>query len=286
MGKNIAIGIINDKINGIQVNSSIKCNKGNYANKTNRTINYIVFHYTGNKKDTAKNNALAFRNQDVNVSAHFFVDDTSIYQSVELTDVAWHCGTSGKYYHSTCRNANSIGIEMCCTAGNYRVSDKTVGNSAYLGAYLCELLNIKADEVDKYCLRHYDVTHKICPAQMVEDVNEWTSLKTAIKTILRAKEKKAEATTTKPTTTTTKKESFLPARGYFKKGDNSANVGKIASFMRKVFPSYTPAAALGNYYGDNLIKAVKEFQKRTGLEPDGYFGPLTLAELKKHGFKE
>ena len=59
---------------------------------------------------------------------------------------------------------------MCCTAGNYRVSDKTVGNSAYLGAYLCELLNIKADEVDKYCLRHYDVTHKICPAQMVEDV--------------------------------------------------------------------------------------------------------------------
>lgn len=86
--------------------------------------------------------------------------------------------------------------------------------------------------------------------------------------------------------TTTKTENFLPARGYFKKGDNSANVGKIASFMRKAFPAYTPAAALGNYYGDNLIKAVKEFQKRSGLKPDGYFGPLTLAELKKHGFKE
>lgn len=287
MAKNIAIGLFKCKINGIDVNTSIKSNSGNYTNKTSRNIKYIVFHYTGNKKDTAKNNALYFKNNDVNVSAHFFVDDTSIYQSVELTDVAWHCGTKGKYYHSKCRNDNSIGIEMCCTAGNYRISDKTVGNAAFLGASLCELLNIKADEVDTYCLRHYDVTHKNCPAQMVTDANEWKSLKTAIKTILRAKEKKADATTAKPTTsTTTTKASFLPARGYFKKGDNSANVGKIASFMRKAFPAYTPAAALGNYYGDNLIKAVKEFQKRSGLEPDGYFGKLTLAALKKHGFKE
>ena len=80
--------------------------------------------------------------------------------------------------------------------------------------------------------------------------------------------------------------SFLPARGYFTKGDVSENVGKIASFMRKTFPSYTSATALGNTYGVNLIAAVKEFQKRTGLEADGNFGPLTLAELKKHGFKE
>lgn len=88
------------------------------------------------------------------------------------------------------------------------------------------------------------------------------------------------------TTSTTKTESFLPARGYFKKGDVSPNVGKIASFMRKNFPSYTSEKALGNTYGDNLIKAVKEFQKRTGLEPDGYFGKLTLAELEKCGFKK
>ena len=80
--------------------------------------------------------------------------------------------------------------------------------------------------------------------------------------------------------------SFLPARGYFKKGDTHENIGKIASFMRKCFPSYTSEKALGNYYGDNLVKAVKEFQKRTGLEPDGYFGKLTLAKLKTFGFKE
>ena len=84
----------------------------------------------------------------------------------------------------------------------------------------------------------------------------------------------------------TNTKSFLPSRGYFKKGDTHENVGKIASFMRRVFPLYTSEKALGDYYGDYLIEAVKEFQKRTGLEPDGYFGPLTLAKLEQYGFKK
>lgn len=78
---------------------------------------------------------------------------------------------------------------------------------------------------------------------------------------------------------------FFPLKGYFSKGDVSPNVGKIAKFMYENFPSYTSKKALGNIYGANLIKAVKEFQKRTGLEVDGNFGPLTLAELEEYGFK-
>lgn len=93
----------------------------------------------------------------------------------------------------------------------------------------------------------------------------------------------------KPATVTTaataKTDSFLPSRGYFKKGDTSASIGKIAEFMYKVFPSYTPKVALGNYFGDNLFKAIKEFQKRTKLETDGNIGPLTLSMLEKYGFK-
>ncbi len=80
--------------------------------------------------------------------------------------------------------------------------------------------------------------------------------------------------------------SFLPSRGYFMKGDVSANVGKIASFFRKVFPSYTDVRALGNTYGPYIISAVKEFQKRTGLVADGFFGIKTLNKLKQYGFKE
>lgn len=89
----------------------------------------------------------------------------------------------------------------------------------------------------------------------------------------------------KTETSADKKDNFLPARGYFKKGDTSQNVGKIASFMRKVFPAYTSEKALGNYYGNYIIAAIKEFQRRTGLEPDGCTGPKTLAMLEKYGFK-
>ena len=95
-------------------------------------------------------------------------------------------------------------------------------------------------------------------------------------------------TTKKPatTTTTTTTSSFLPARGYFKRGDVSTNIGKIASFMRSHFPAYTDKKALGNTFGAYLESSIKEFQRRSKLEPDGCIGKLTLAELKKNGFKE
>lgn len=97
---------------------------------------------------------------------------------------------------------------------------------------------------------------------------------------------KNEYTAPPKKTSTAKTDSFFPARGYFKKGDVSPNVGKIAAFMYKSFPAYTKKEALGNIYGNNLIKAVKEFQKRSGLKVDGYFGEKTLAALEKHGFKK
>lgn len=78
---------------------------------------------------------------------------------------------------------------------------------------------------------------------------------------------------------------FLGARGYFKVGDTNANIGKISSFMYRVFPKYTKKAALGNYYGNSLRASVMEFQRRTGLARDGLFGPKTLAKLEGYGFK-
>ena len=79
--------------------------------------------------------------------------------------------------------------------------------------------------------------------------------------------------------------SFLPAKGYWGRYDKDDRVGALASFMRKTFPSYTPAKALGNVYGDNLWKSVKEFQRRCNLFQDGNCGPRTYAELQKYGFK-
>lgn len=183
MAKIITTNFISKTINGIKVDTTIPSDPSNYAKQTSREIAYIVMHYTGNKKDIAKNNAIYFHKPNVETSAHFFVDNDSIYQSVALKDRAWHCG-GNIYYHKTCRNQNSIGIEMCCTDGNYKVSSRTIENSAYLCAYLCELIGITYKTVDTYVLRHYDITHKQCPAQMVAQ-SEWSLFKAMVKDILQ-----------------------------------------------------------------------------------------------------
>lgn len=89
-----------------------------------------------------------------------------------------------------------------------------------------------------------------------------------------------------PVAGTTVKSSFLPARGYFKRGDRNEKIGKISKFLRATFPLYVSINALGNYFGVHLERGVKEFQRRTGLEPDGCIGPKTLAKMKQYGFKE
>lgn len=88
-----------------------------------------------------------------------------------------------------------------------------------------------------------------------------------------------------PTKPSSSSDNFLGSRGYIKLGDRGSNVEKIANFMYKTFPAYTSKAALGNYYGPNIQKSIKEFQKRTGLEQDGCVGPITLKMLVKYGFK-
>lgn len=78
--------------------------------------------------------------------------------------------------------------------------------------------------------------------------------------------------------------SFLPAKGYWAKYDVDERVGKLASWMRRNYPAYTKAKALGNQYGNYLASAMAQFQRNTGLYPDGMTGRLTYNELKKRGF--
>lgn len=84
----------------------------------------------------------------------------------------------------------------------------------------------------------------------------------------------------------TQSKNFLPEKGYWKEGDCDDRIGYLASFMRRTFPAYTSAKALGNYYGKYLKASITEFQKRSNgkLYPDGCVGPKTYAELKKYGF--
>jgi len=165
----------------------------NYTAGNNRSIKYIVIHYVG-AVSTAKNNADYFKSTYRGASAHYFVDENDIYRVVADKDVAWHCGTTGKYYHSSCRNSNSIGIEMCCykNNGTLDISDKVVERTIELTKELMAKYGISASNV----VRHYDVTHKNCPAPFVKDSSRWTAFLTKLS---------GSTTTTTATTTTAKK---------------------------------------------------------------------------------
>ena len=144
----------------------------NFTDKNDSSrIKYIVIHYTGNDGDTAYNNTKYFKTEYRGASAHYFVDETSIWQCVLDEDVAWHCGTTGTYYHKECRNTNSIGIELCSKKkdGKYYIPEETIVNAIELIHYLRQLYNIPMENI----LRHYDVTHKNCPAPFVEHKNQW-----------------------------------------------------------------------------------------------------------------
>jgi N-acetylmuramoyl-L-alanine amidase CwlA len=149
----------------VKIKTSL-ANKENYGGMKSGPNQWIVMHYTANDGDSDEMNAKYFRDKVVKASANYFVDDDSITCTVPDNWIAYHCGAY-KYFHPSCRNYNSIGIEMCDAHrdGIVQATDKTIENAAELAAMLCEKYNIPTSHI----IRHYDVTHKICPAYWVKD---------------------------------------------------------------------------------------------------------------------
>lgn len=149
------------------INKDYPCNSKNYGNKRNTSaIKYIVLHYTANKTDKAINNCKYFQTSGRNASAHYFVGDDGVYQSVEDDCIAWSVGgsrysnyknTGGAKFYGICTNSNSLNIEMCSQNGV--ITDKTQNNAAELVKFLMNKYNIKIENV----IRHFDVTGKNCP---------------------------------------------------------------------------------------------------------------------------
>lgn len=127
--------------------------KGNAGRK------YIVIHYTGNATDTAQANANYFYSGNRGASAHYFVDDTTVYEVVSPKNTAWSVGVNygSNNLFGKCTNYNSVSIEMCSTNG--KISNDTYTNTVTLTKKLMKKYNISASNV----VRHYDVCSKICP---------------------------------------------------------------------------------------------------------------------------
>lgn len=161
----------------MEINRSFPCNAGNYQKERSQPVSYLVIHYVG-AAGGARDNAVYYRGASgVGASAHYFVghasEEAAVYASVPEGDTAWHCGRSdGKYKHPACRNANSIGVEMCChqdADGRWYFDPETVDAAVELARDIMARYGIPTGHV----LRHYDVTGKVCPAPYVNDPAAW-----------------------------------------------------------------------------------------------------------------
>ena len=168
--------------------------KTNLANRKNygdqraaAAIKYIVIHYTGNDGDHDEGNANYFKNNVVNASAHYFVDDDSITMSVPELFTAWSVGgtkwkdcaaTGGGTMYGKITNTNSISVEMCDTLrnGTIKATEQTMANTATLVKSLMKKYNIDINHV----YRHFDVTGKHCPAYFM-NASAWAEFKERLK---------------------------------------------------------------------------------------------------------
>jgi N-acetylmuramoyl-L-alanine amidase len=158
----------------------------NYTAGTADRIKYIVIHYVG-ALGGAEANCKYYASQYIGASAHYYVGFSGeVWQSVEEKDIAWHCGAKS-YVHPECRNANSLGIEMCVrnssgnladTSRDWYFEDATVKSTIELTKALMAKYNVPADRV----IRHHDVTGKICPNPYVWNHTQhtWEAFKAAL----------------------------------------------------------------------------------------------------------
>ena len=150
-------------------------NESNYTKDRKQSVKYIVVHYTANNGDRAESNGKYFQQPNRNASAHYFVDENDVVQSVKDSDTAWHCGAKN-YKHNKCRNDNSIGVEMCSekdSSGQYYINEETQKKALEVVKWLMEKYGVPLENV----LRHYDVTGKLCPEPFARNQVQWLDFK-------------------------------------------------------------------------------------------------------------
>lgn len=144
----------------------------NIFSRSKSAVKYIVVHYVG-AGTSAVGNALAnckyFAGGNRNASAHYFIDDGSIYEYADpATTGTWHVGDGKGKYGIT--NTNSIGIEVCNNGGAFTTAE--IDRLTWLVQKLMGEYGVPASRV----VRHYDASRKSCPLYYVQNPSAWTAL--------------------------------------------------------------------------------------------------------------
>ena len=250
----------------------------NTSSCPNRTIKYIVIHYTAGLKSHAgkgKDVCDMWSKSDRPGSADFVVDEGSIawqYNPDLKNRKTWHCGGSlqgsGSHdYYKICTNANSIGIEMCSdkkkvtkhlysSDNDWYITKETWKSAVALAAMLLKRYGLPLSRM----IRHADVTSKECPSFMVgKKKNVMYDNKTGEQVWKEFKQDVKEA---------------LDELNGKKKDDDVKTVTKVDKEDDSKVKSYVRG----------LQKSLNATYK-CGLEVDSSFGPRTRQAMKEHNVK-
>ena len=126
----------------------------NPVKRSKKQIKFIVFHYTGMKKEPKAINRLT--NIQSEVSSHYLIkNDGRIVTLVPDLYIAWHAGKSSwKNYKSL--NNNSIGIEISNQGHQFtynKFSKKKINAALRLSKFLIKKYSIKSKNI----LGHSDI---------------------------------------------------------------------------------------------------------------------------------
>lgn len=146
----------------------LRAHSSNYDGFRNRSvITTIVIHYTGNKGDTAKNNATYFhREKNLKRSAHFFVGQKGVvYKSVPMNHTAWAVADGN------ITNPVAVHIECCDQVGKPASAKQ---KKALIK--LCKHIKKYCKNVKNVC-RHGDLVRKSCPDYYMKHDAEWKELR-------------------------------------------------------------------------------------------------------------
>lgn len=258
-------------------------------------VGFIVAHDTGNPGSTADGNIRYYENSrnDMNASAHTFIDDKSIIECIPLLtgrpEKAWHViydvVTDNKRFGD---DANDIagGVELCWGKGiNFEEAYKRY---VWYLAYAChffglnpstkvighELLDPKRKIDPSNGLKFGNKTYQQLLNDIVKEYNECTKSKTITKPV-------------KPKTVSkTNNSKYILPNDIFKKGDKGSKILTIQKDLCLLY-FYPNKDAKDNgctgIYDSNTVDAVKRFQliHLNKDEADGIYGPKTKKAMEE-----
>ena len=193
------------------------------------------------------------------VSSHYGIgNDGRIGQYVDEKNTAW---TDGNWVS----NCTSVTIETSNnkTGGKWTVGDKALKSLIKLVADIAKRNKLGTLVKGKNVTWHRMYAATTCPGDYL--LSKMDYIVKEANNINKKKGKKYTGEFPK-----------LPKRGYFKKGDKSNEVKKLQKFLNWATGSKLSTGEYLTY----TEKAVKKFQKITGITQDGLFGKNSLAKAK------